>query len=33
MTTARQSMPLQYDRNAIHTPARMPFDEGELAQM
>ncbi|MCY1309972.1 hypothetical protein D9M70_601200 [compost metagenome] len=26
-------MALQYNRNAIHTPARMPFDEGKLAQM
>src|SRR5688572_26376696 len=33
MTTAGQSMALQYDRNAVHTPARMPFDEGKLAQM
>ncbi|EJM33962.1 hypothetical protein PMI26_06016, partial [Pseudomonas sp. GM33] len=21
-------MALQYHRNAVHTPARMPFDEG-----
>ena len=33
MTTAGQSMPLQYDGDAVHSPTRMSFDEGKLAQM
>jgi len=33
MTATSQEMPLQYDRYALHTPVRMPFDEGEFALM
>jgi hypothetical protein len=33
MTTARQSMALQYDRNTVQSPMRMSLDKSKFAQM
>lgn len=33
MTTAGQTMTVQYHGNAVHASTRMPLDEGELAQV